>query len=71
MISGANDEELDIANIRADLLLEIKTKEVVEYLQHHIPKIIKYEDGSWCNCDVKLENDTLVIIPDYKRLFDD
>lgn len=42
---------------------------IVEYLQHHIAKIIKYEDGSWCNCDVKLENDTLVIIPDYKTPF--
>ena len=44
---------------------------IVEYLKHHMVKIIKYEDGRWCNCDVKLENDTLVIIPDYKRLFDD
>jgi len=46
-----------------------KLKEIVEYLQHHIPKIIKYEDGGWCNCDVKLENDILVIIPDYKTPF--
>ena len=44
---------------------------IVEYLQHHIAKIIKYEDGSWCNCDVKLENDMLIITPDYKMPFDD
>ena len=37
MISGANEEELDIANGRADLLLEIeKQKSTIQYLSECI-----------------------------------
>ena len=71
MISGANDEELGIANIRADLLLEIKIKEVAEYLKHHVPIIIKYENGTWSNAKINLEGDIVVVTPDYKMPFDD
>lgn len=45
-------------------------KEIVEYLKHHIPIIIKYEDGGWCNADIYLENGTLVVKPNYDLIFD-
>lgn len=46
-------------------------EEIIEYIKHHIPIIIQYDDGSWCNANIKFENDILIIIPDYKVLFDD
>ena len=49
----------------------MKNKEIVEYIKHHIPIIIKYEDGSWCNADIKLENGTLIVKPNYNMPFDD
>ena len=48
----------------------MKVEEIVEYLKHHIPIVIKYEDGGWCNANIKLENGTLVVIPDYNMPFD-
>lgn len=46
-------------------------EEIVEYIKHHIPIIIKFEDGSWCNANVYLENGTLVVKPSYEMPFDD
>ena len=46
-------------------------EEIVEYLKHHIPIIIKYEDGSWCNANISLENGTLIVKPNYNMPFDD
>lgn len=48
----------------------MKVEEIVEYLKHHIPIIIKYEDGGWCNAKIKFENGTLVVVPDYNMPFD-
>ena len=48
----------------------MKVEEIVEYLKHHISIIIKNEDGGWCNANIKLENGTLIVIPDYNILFD-
>lgn len=49
-------------------------KKVIDYIQHHLLKIIQYEDGSWCNCDIKLDENgiinTLIIKPCYRTLFD-
>ena len=50
-------------------MTEERLKETVEYLQHHIVKIIKFENGGWCNCDIKLENDELIIIPNLETPF--
>jgi len=44
-------------------------EEIVEYLKHHIPIIIK-DDKGWCNANIKLENGTLVVIPNYNTPFD-
>lgn len=44
--------------------------EIVEYLKHHIPIIIKYEDGGWCNANIYFENGTLVVKPNYDLIFD-
>lgn len=45
-------------------------EEIVEYLKHHIPIIIKDGKG-WCNANISLENGALVVKPDYKMPFDD
>ena len=45
--------------------------EIIEYIKHHIPIIIKYEDESWCNANIYLEKGTLIIRPDYSMPFDD
>ena len=45
-------------------------EEIVEYLKHHIPIIIK-DDKGWCNADIKLENGTLIVMPNYNILFED
>lgn len=46
-------------------------EEMVEYIKHHIPIIIQYENGGWSNAKIKIENGTLVVVPDYDVLFDD
>ena len=46
-------------------------EKIIEYIKHHIPIIIKYEDGSWCNTNISLENDILVVKPDNNVPFDD
>jgi hypothetical protein len=46
-------------------------EEIVEYLKHHIPIIIKYENGGWCNANISLENGTLIVKPNYNMPFDD
>lgn len=48
----------------------MNVEEIVEYLKHHIPIIIKDGKG-WCNANISLENGTLVVKPDYKMPFDD
>lgn len=44
-------------------------EEIVKYLKHHIPIIIK-DDKGWCNADIYLENGTLIVKPNYDLLFD-
>lgn len=46
-------------------------KKIVEYIKNHIPIIIQFEDGGWCNANIKLENGILIIKPDYNILFED
>ena len=45
-------------------------EEIVEYLKHHIPIIIK-DDKGWSNANISLENGTLVVKPDFNMPFDD
>jgi hypothetical protein len=47
----------------------VNIEEIVEYLKHHIPIIIKDNNG-WCNADIYLENETLVVKPNYDLIFD-
>ena len=47
----------------------MKVDEMIEYLKHHIPIIIK-DDKGWCNAKIKFENGTLVVVPDYNMPFD-
>jgi len=47
----------------------VNIEEIVEYLKHHIPIIIK-DDKGWCNANIFLENGTLVVKPDYDLIFD-
>lgn len=47
MISGANDEELDIANIRADFLLEIQ----------HLQQELQRKDNNWNELKKFVENE--------------
>ena len=45
-------------------------REIIEYIKHHIPIIIQFEDGSWCNANINLdENGTIIVKPDYKLIF--
>lgn len=46
-------------------------EEMINYIKHHVPIIIQYANGGWCNANIKFENDTLIVIPDYNLLFDD
>ena len=46
-------------------------EEIVEHIKHHIPIIIKFDDDSWCNANVYLENGVLVVKPYYEVLFED
>ena len=48
----------------------MSAKEMVEYIKHHLPIIIKYENDSWCNANISLENGTVIIKPDYDTPFD-
>lgn len=45
-------------------------EEIIEYLKHHIPIIIQYDDKVWCNADIYFDNGTLVVKPNYDLLFD-
>ena len=45
-------------------------EEIVEHLKHHIPIIIKYKDGGWCNANIYFENGALVVKPNYDLTFD-
>lgn len=47
------------------------TEEIIEYIKHHLPIIIEYEDKSWTNADIKFKNGVIVVTPDYNNLFDD
>ena len=49
----------------------MSAKEMIEYIKHHLPIIIQYEDGSWCNANIYFENGTLIVKPDYNMPFDD
>lgn len=49
----------------------MKTEEMIEYLKHHIPIIIKYKDGGWCNANIYFEDGTLIVKPDFYMPFDD
>lgn len=44
-------------------------EEIVEYIKHHIPIIIK-DDKGWCNADIYLENGILIVQPNFNLLFD-
>ena len=49
----------------------MNVEEIVEYLKHHIPIIIQYDNKGWSNATISLENGTLVVKPDYSMPFDD
>lgn len=57
----------DLETLKADM----ETEKMIEYLKHHIPIIIKYEDCGWCNANIYFENGTLIVKPDYNMPFDD
>ena len=44
--------------------------DLVDYLKHHIPIIIEDEFG-WCNADISLENNKLIVRPNYNIPFED
>lgn len=46
-------------------------EEMIEYIKHHLPIVIKYEDGSWVNADIEFQNGTIIITPNYNNPFDD
>lgn len=46
-------------------------EELIDFFNHHFPIIIKYEDGSWCNANIKFENNTVIVIPNSNVLFED
>lgn len=46
-------------------------EEIVEYIKHHIPIIIKYENGGWSNANIELKDGMIIIKPDYNMPFDD
>ena len=47
----------------------MSAKEMIEYIKHHIPIIIKDGKG-WCNANIYFENGTLIVKPDYNMPFD-
>ena len=49
---------------------EAEIKQMIDYLKHHIPIIIEYEDGKWTNANIFFENGTLIVKPDYNILFE-
>lgn len=49
---------------------EAEIKQMIDYLKHHIPIIIKCESGGWVNAHIFFENGTLIVKPDYNILFE-
>lgn len=51
--------------------IENHYKELIEYIKHHLPIIIQFDDKGWCNANIKYENGKLIVMPDNNILFDD